>query len=83
MANQETNVVEKEFDLQGKTVALTGWFSGFSWRDIKKRIIEKGGIPTSTVDTNTDFLLAGEDCGSRLKKAQRLGIEVITLNHLT
>lgn len=64
----------------GKTVVLTGKLSRFS-RDEASAIIEKlGGKTSSSVSKNTDFVLAGEDAGSKLKKATELGVKVIDEN---
>ena len=61
----------------GKTIVLTGKMNLFS-RDQATEIIEKcGGKVASSVSAKTDFVVAGEDAGSKLKKANELGIKVI------
>lgn len=61
----------------GKTVVLTGTLSNYS-RDEAKNIIRKlGGKPSSSVSKSTDFVLAGEDPGSKYDKAKELGVRII------
>lgn len=64
--------------LAGKTVVVTGSLVRFTRDSIKEFIIEHGGKPTDSVSKNTDFLVAGEKAGSKLDKAQKLGIRVLT-----
>ena len=62
--------------LDGKTFVITGALS--RPRDEFKKIIHNaGGRVTSSVSKKTDYLLAGQDAGSKLEKAQRLGVTVI------
>ena len=64
--------------LEGKTFVLTGSLEHYS-RDEASEIIEKlGGKTSSSVSKKTDYVLAGEDAGSKLKKAQELGITIIS-----
>ena len=61
----------------GKTVVITGTLSGYS-RDEAAALIERlGGKTTSSVSKNTDLLIAGEKAGSKLAKAQALGVAVL------
>ncbi|MDR0987389.1 MAG: NAD-dependent DNA ligase LigA [Ruminococcus sp.] len=77
--------VTTEFEIQsatdtrfsGKTFVLTGTLPTYT-RDEAKAIIEGfGGKVSGSVSKKTDFVLAGEDAGSKLTKAQSLGVEVI------
>lgn len=62
----------------GKTFVLTGSLEHYS-REEASEIIEKmGGKTSSSVSKKTDYVLAGEDAGSKLKKAQELGITIIS-----
>lgn len=63
--------------LQGKTFVITGTLS--REREYFKSLIESlGGKVTGSVSKKTDFLLAGENAGSKLSKAQELGIKIIS-----
>ena len=63
---------------EGKTFVLTGSLSKYS-RNEASEIIEKfGGKTSNSVSKKTDYVLAGEEAGSKLDKAQKLGVTVIT-----
>lgn len=74
----ETEVNDSQSEiLSGKIFVLTGTLPTFS-RDAAKALIEQqGGKVTGSVSKKTDFLLAGEDAGSKLSKAEALGINII------
>lgn len=62
----------------GKVFVLTGTLEKYT-RDEASEIIEKfGGKTSSSVSKKTDFVLAGDDAGSKLRKANELGVKVIT-----
>jgi DNA ligase (NAD+) len=63
--------------LAGKTVVVTGTLERLSRSDAESAIEASGGRATSSVSGNTDFLLAGQNAGSKLDKARDLGVEVI------
>jgi DNA ligase (NAD+) len=65
-------------ELAGKTFVLTGTLPTWT-RDQAKEIIERsGGKTTDSVSKKTSFVLAGEAAGSKLEKAQKLGVKVIS-----
>lgn len=64
-------------NLQGKTVVVTGTLKDFSRQQAEQAIREAGGKVSSSVSKKTDFVVAGEDPGSKLQKAQGLGVKVL------
>ncbi len=60
----------------GKKLVITGSFAGISRDELKKIIVQEGGKVSSAVSSATNILLAGEKAGSKLKKAEELGIEI-------
>jgi DNA ligase (NAD+) len=62
----------------GKTFVLTGTLPSLSRSDATRLIEELGGKVSSSVSKKTDYVLAGEDAGSKLEKARDLGVTVLT-----
>ena len=56
---------------------LTGTLSKFKRSEAQKLIEERGGVCQSSVTAKTTLLLAGEDAGSKLEKAKKLGVKII------
>ncbi len=65
-------------ELQGKTFVLTGTLSQYSRQQATKFIEDLGGIVTSSVSKNTNYLVYGEKAGSKLDKAKKLNVETLT-----
>ena len=63
--------------LAGKTLVVTGTLKDFSRQQAEQAIKEAGGKVSGSVSKKTDFVVAGEDPGSKLQKARELGVEVI------
>jgi DNA ligase (NAD+) len=66
-----------EGPLAGRTFVLTGTLPTLSREQATERILAAGGRVTSSVSRKTDFLVAGESAGTKLEKAERLGVAVI------
>jgi len=62
----------------GKTFVLTGTLPNMTREEASAKIESLGGKVSVSVSGNTDFVLAGEEAGSKLDKAQKLGVKVIT-----
>lgn len=67
----------KNSALTNKTFVLTGTLSSLTREEASVRIIERGGKVTSSVSKNTDFVIAGEKAGSKLDKAEKLGVKIL------
>jgi NAD-dependent DNA ligase len=63
--------------LSGKSFVITGTLPTLGRSDASRLIVQHGGTVSSSVSKNTDYLLAGEKAGSKLTKAQSLGVQVI------
>jgi DNA ligase (NAD+) len=63
--------------LAGKTIVVTGTLENFSRQQAEQAIRQAGGKSSGSVSKKTDFVLAGENPGSKLNKAKKLGVEVI------
>ncbi|RKG93440.1 NAD-dependent DNA ligase LigA [Corallococcus terminator] len=61
----------------GKTVVLTGTMAGMAREQAKEEVERRGGKVSGSVSRKTDFVVAGEDAGSKLKKAQELGVRIL------
>ena len=64
--------------IKGKNFLATGKLQKYKRNDIKDIILSKGGNYLSAVSKNLDFLIAGEKAGSKLEKAEKLGVRVLT-----
>lgn len=62
---------------EGKTVVLTGTLSAFTRDQAKAEIERRGGKVSGSVSRKTDLVVAGEEAGSKLRKAQELGVQVV------
>lgn len=67
-----------EGPLAGKTVVVTGRLERFTRAEIQEAILRHGGRPSESVSKRTDYVVAGEEAGSKLEKAKKLGVTVLT-----
>ena len=74
---QYTSSVESDV-LKGRTIVVTGTLPTLSRDEAEKLIRDNGGKASSSVSKKTSYVLAGEKAGSKLDKANSLGIPVIT-----
>lgn len=82
MIKPERQSVDPSHPLFGKTVVITGTFERFTRDELADMVKRVGGKVTGSVSKKTDYLLCGEAPGSKLTKAQALGIPVLSPNEL-
>lgn len=80
MQSEELEVVDSV--LQGKTVVVTGTLPTLGRKEAAELIEKYGGKVSGSVSKKTDYVLAGENAGSKLTKARELGVSVITEEQL-
>ena len=73
---EEQIIVESSFN--GKTVVVTGTLQNYSRGEIKAKLESLGAKVSGSVSKKTDYVIAGEEAGSKLTKAQDLGVTVLT-----
>lgn len=71
------DIVIEESIFKDKTVVITGTIEGMNRKEIKDEIVKMGGRVTGSVSGKTDYLVAGENAGSKLDRAIELGVEII------
>lgn len=76
MNSLETDVTDQRF--QGKAFVLTGSLDNYSRQEASDIIEKYGGKTSNSVSKKTTYVLAGEETGSKLEKAQQLGITIIS-----
>lgn len=79
---EEETVEPSGSTLNGLTIVITGTFADIGRNELTALIESNGGKVTGSVSKKTDFVVAGENAGSKLTKATELGIPVITLDEL-
>lgn len=73
---EEVEVTENPF--RGKTVVATGSLQNYSRSEIKEKLESLGAKVAGSVSKKTDYVIAGEAAGSKLTKAQELGVKVLS-----
>lgn len=69
--------------LTGKTVVVTGTLENFSRSSAKEAIISRGGKASGSVSKNTDYVIVGENAGSKETKARDLGLVILDESQFT
>lgn len=78
LASEEKQVVEADAPLAGKTVLFTGTLTQMKRDEAKELVSKAGGKAVSSVSGKLSYLVAGEKAGSKLTKAQALGVTVLS-----
>ena len=63
--------------LEGLTVVVTGSLERYSRDSVKEAIIARGGKASGSVSKKTDFVVVGENAGSKAEKAEQLGVTIL------
>ncbi|WP_069790835.1 NAD-dependent DNA ligase LigA [Cyanobacterium sp. IPPAS B-1200] len=82
LQNDNTQKDDQQLILEGKIFVVTGTLNQLTRNEAKDLIQKYGGKVTGSVSSKTDYLLAGEKAGSKLTKAQELGIKIISESEL-
>jgi DNA ligase (NAD+) len=80
----ELELVPKTYlkNLEGQIFVITGTLENISRAEVKALVKEHGGKVTGSVSSKTNYLIAGQKSGSKLEKAQKLKVDVITVDQL-
>jgi DNA ligase (NAD+) len=76
----DTTIIESNFS--GKTIVITGTLEGMSRDEASNYLLKLGATVSNSVSKKTDYLLCGENAGSKLEKAQNLGVKIIDIEQL-
>lgn len=75
---KEHSIMDNKNVFQGKKIVATGKLTGYTRTEIQDKILSLGATPQSAVSKTTDYLIVGEKAGSKLIKAQQLGVPTLT-----
>ncbi len=75
---KEHSIMNNKNVFQGKKIVATGKLAGYTRTEIQDKILSLGATPQSAVSKTTDYLIVGEKAGSKLIKAQQLGVPTLT-----
>lgn len=77
LMEEEGEVLESGGPLEGQQFVMTGTLTRFTREEAKEKIQSLGGRVTASISKKTDYVVAGASAGSKLEKAQKLGIQVL------
>lgn len=77
MSYRHYKTLRKEGPLTGKTFLFTGTLPTYSRTEAGKMVEERGGKVVETISKSVDYLVVGESAGSKLAKAEKLGIPLL------
>ena len=79
---REQEARAKKTALTDKAIVFTGELSGFTRSEAEQLVRQAGGVPSSNVSEKTDFVVAGDEPGSKYEKAKKLGVKIINEKEL-
>lgn len=74
----ESEKLVKESPITGKRIVFTGKATNFTREEFSEIVRIYGGIPSDSVSKNTDYLVVGENPGSKLEKAKKIGVKIVS-----
>ena len=77
ITNPDLSASEKDMKFLGLQIAITGKISPMSREEVKNLLMLEGAKVTSSISKKTNYLIAGENAGSKLEKAKSLGVRII------
>ena len=75
--NPNMETLDQDMEFIGLQIAITGKISPMSRDEVKSLLLSKGAKVTSSISKKTNYLIAGENAGSKLEKAKNLGVKII------
>ena len=75
--NPNIKTPEQDMKFFGLQIAITGKISSMSRDEVKNLLLSEGAKVTSSISKKTNYLIAGENAGSKLEKAKNLGVKII------
>ena len=75
--NPNMETLDQDMKFIGLQIAITGKISPMSRDEVKSLLLSKGAKVTSSISKKTNYLIAGENAGSKLEKAKNLGVKII------
>ena len=76
----QTKETQKRGTLTGKKIVFTGGLHSLSRPDASDLVIKNGGVVSSSISKDIDYVVVGVDPGSKYEKAQKLGLRIIDEN---
>ena len=77
MADEVSEGSQSDKNLSGLTVVVTGTIPGYTRQDAQQAIVDRGGKATGSVSRNTSVVVAGDSAGSKLTRAESLGVPIV------
>lgn len=75
---EDEDLNKKDNPFSNKSVVITGTMKNYKRKDLENLILSLGGIPQGSVSKKTDFVIYGDEAGSKLQKARTLGVKILT-----